>query len=138
MKAKRFLFVVAVTGIIGGGIDAALSPQPAEAGGVVGDGTPGSCDEAAFTARLGGGGSVTFDCGGPKTILVLSEKTIIQSTTIDGGGQITLTGGLATKLFTVSTGITLTLRNIVLDAFYTPGESGGAIVNNGTLVLENT
>src|SRR5947207_4312771 len=83
---------------------------PSLAGGVVGP----PCDEAAFTARLGGGGNVTFNCGGPKTIVVVNLKTITQSTTIDGGGQITLTGGLNTRLFNVSSGVTLTLRNIVL------------------------
>ena len=66
------------------------------------------------------------------------RKPITRSTTIDGGGQITLTGGLATRLFRVSGGVTLTLRNIVLDAFNSAGEVGGAILSNGTLVLENT
>ena len=40
--------------------------------GVVGDGTPGSCSEATLTAALATGGTITFNCGGPKTILILS------------------------------------------------------------------
>src|SRR5438093_8996026 len=118
MQAKPWLVVVLVTAVIVPIMLAVVSPQLAQAAGVVGNGSPASCDEAAFTGRLGGGGNVTFNCGGPKTIVVVNEKTITQSTTIDGAGQITLTGGLATRLFNVSSGITLTLRNIVLDAFY--------------------
>src|SRR5438093_9106788 len=126
MQAKPWLVVVLVTAVIVPIMLAVVSPQLAQAAGVVGNGSPASCDEAAFTARLGGGGNVTFNCGGPKTILVLSLKTITQSTTIDGAGQITLTGGLAgTRLFDVSSGITLTLRNIVLDSYFSNGASGG-------------
>ncbi|TMC56118.1 MAG: hypothetical protein E6J26_07495 [Chloroflexi bacterium] len=65
-------------------------------------------------------------------------KSITQTTTVDGGGHITLTGGLATRLFNVSNGVTLTLRNIVLDQFAAAGADGGAIFSNGTLVLGNT
>lgn len=53
--------------------------RPAHAGGVVGDGTPGSCTEAALNTALVGGGTVTFNCGGPKTILITSQKTIANS-----------------------------------------------------------
>jgi hypothetical protein len=87
----------------------------ARAAGVVGDGTPASCTEAAFTAALLGGGTITFNCGGPKTILVLSEKNITQNTVIEGGGVITLTGGLTTRLFRVDAAGSLALSNITLD-----------------------
>jgi hypothetical protein len=53
--------------------------SPVHAGGVVGDGTPASCTEAALTTALTGGGTVTFNCGGPTTILVLSEKNITRT-----------------------------------------------------------
>src|SRR5689334_1234552 len=69
----------------------------ARAAAVVGDGTPSSCTEAALTAALAGGGTVTFQCGGPKTILILSEKQIAQDTIVDGSDAITLTGELATR-----------------------------------------
>lgn len=138
MQAKPWLVVFLLTSLIVPLIWVVASPQLAQAAGVVGSGTPASCTEAAFTTRLGGGGNVTFNCGGAKTIVVVNQKMITQSTTIDGGGQITLTGGLVTRLFFVSNGVTLTLRNIVLDSFYSAGASGGAIVNNGTLVLDNS
>ncbi|HEX9926823.1 MAG TPA: hypothetical protein VGD99_29520, partial [Anaerolineae bacterium] len=57
-------------------------PRPVYAGGVVGDGTPGSCTEAAFDAARAGGGTVTFDCGGAKTINLTFYKEIDTDTII--------------------------------------------------------
>src|ERR1043165_88712 len=63
------------------------------AAGVVGTGTPESCDEAALDTALAGGGAVTFDCGtSPVTITITSTKTISSNTTIDGRNLITLNG----------------------------------------------
>jgi hypothetical protein len=118
------------------GASAAAAPE-APSGGVVGTGTGPSCDETALENALAGGGSVTFDCGGPKTILILSQKTITTATTIDGGGIITITGGLATRLFQVQSAASLLLRDIVLDAGYSPAAGGGAIANAGTLGLDD-
>jgi hypothetical protein len=60
------------------------SVQPASAAGTVGNGTPGSCTEAALNTALRGGGSVYFNCGSnPLTITVSSEKVIAANTTID-------------------------------------------------------
>src|SRR5262245_66035879 len=91
-----------------------LPTHVARAAGVVGNGTPASCTEAALTAALAGGGTVTFNCGGPKTILVTSQKTINQNTIIQGGGIITITGGLTTRIFFAPSGVSLTLNNIAL------------------------
>ncbi len=113
-----------------------LKPTPALAGGVVGSGTPGSCTESALDSALAGGGSVTFNCGGAASILIQSVKVISQTTTIDGGSQITLTGNLTTRLFTNSA--TLTLQNIILDRAGSTGSDGGAITNSGTLNLQNS
>src|SRR5207244_2098621 len=47
----------------------AATETPASAAGVVGDGTPDSCTDAAFDAALAGGGAITFNCGpNPLTI----------------------------------------------------------------------
>lgn len=70
--------------------------------GVVGDGTPGSCTEGALNMALAGGGTITFNCGGPKTITLTSVKTVAQNTGILGGNVITLTGNFATRLFSVN------------------------------------
>jgi hypothetical protein len=69
-------------------------------GGVVGNGAPASCTEAAFAAALAGGGTVAFNCGGPVVIPITSTKVLSRSTTIDGSGQqVTLDGGGTTKMF---------------------------------------
>jgi hypothetical protein len=111
----------------------------AAAGGAVGTGTPASCTEAALNAALAAGGSVTFNCGtSPVTITVTSQKTIAVDTNIDGGGLITLSGGLTTGVFVVNspTGATLTLGNLII----ANGYSGfGAIYSDGsTLTVTNS
>jgi predicted outer membrane repeat protein len=106
---------------------------------VVGDGTPASCTEAALTAALANGDHITFNCGGPKTILILSEKSITHNTSIDGGGNITITGGLATRLFSTvpGAGTALDFRNIILDSAFSNNASGAAIRAFGPLTLTN-
>ena len=77
-------------------------------------GTVTNCsDDTDFSARLSGGGAVDFNCG-EATIIVGSTKVIASDTTIDGGGQITLSGGDARQIFSVAANATLTLRNITL------------------------
>jgi hypothetical protein len=62
----------------------------------------GTCTEAALDSCLSGGGSIDFNCGGgAATIMVTSIKFITSNTTIDGGGLITISGGLTTSIFTV-------------------------------------
>ncbi|CAG0937150.1 hypothetical protein TFLX_06061 [Thermoflexales bacterium] len=112
--------------------------SPAYAAGVVGDGTPGSCTEAALNTALAGGGTITFNCGEPKTITLTSAKTIAQDTIILGGNVITLTSNFATRLFSVNSGALLRLQDIVLDKASVSGSDGGTISNHGTLVLEHT
>ncbi len=141
----RVIFVLAVVlSLVAGPIDREVKAQTiwletvgkaAPTGGVVGDGTPASCTETALDAALAGGGLVTFDCGGPATILVLHQKNITQETTIDGGGVITLTGGLATGLFRVDAAGALVLKDIILDSAYNFNTSGGAIWSAGPLTL---
>jgi hypothetical protein len=103
-------------------------------GGVVTD----CSSDAQFSSLLTTGGTISFNCGaGPHTILISSQKSINLTTTIDGGGTITLDGQNTYRLFDV--GAVLTLRNIVLVRASFNGD-GGAIRNNanGTLVLESS
>lgn len=118
---------------------------------VVGNGTAASCNEAAFDGALNvvlgvGAGSITFNCGGPASILFTSEKRIEftngfdPAITIDGGGAVTLSGGGSTSLFSVLAAADypslLHLRNITLTAGLSSGD-GGAIYSTGTLILDN-
>jgi predicted outer membrane repeat protein len=119
------------------GADASRA-SAAPAAGVVGDGTPGSCTEAALRSSLSGGGSVTFNCGpAPVTISLASVITITQPTTILGAGLISLDGGNATRLFFVHHDASLTLQAITLRRGWGGSGHGGAIVNHGALVLQS-
>jgi hypothetical protein len=103
---------------------------------VVGDGTSGSCTEAALDAALANVGRIVFSCGTAQ-IDLSSTKVIAAGTIIDGGGAITLNGGGDKRLFIVNNGASLILRNITLTNGYFDGD-GGAIYNGGSLALENS
>lgn len=99
---------------------------------VVGDGTPASCTEAEFDRKLALvqaslDGVLSFNCGGPKTIIFTSQKIIdSQFIVIDGGDEITLSGGNENRLFYVKPG-TLILEGIKLTNGFSGNGHGGAI-----------
>ncbi|WP_299754724.1 choice-of-anchor Q domain-containing protein [uncultured Chloroflexus sp.] len=107
---------------------------PVRAAGVVGNGTPASCTEAALRAAVANGGRVTFNCGPqPVTITLSSQLEVRQNTEIDGGGpqqggRVTLSGGGRTRIIWLYD-TTLTIRNLTL----VDGRSveGGAIRSAG-------
>lgn len=118
---------------------AALLVQPASGAGTVGSGTPGSCTEAALNTALSTAGSISFNCGGSHTITLTSQKTISSNTTINGGGQITLSGGDAVRLFNLQNGANLTLQNITLRDGFSSGDGGAIYVERlSTLTLTNS
>jgi hypothetical protein len=124
-----------------------LTPAPTRAAGVVGNGTPASCTEAALDTALTGGGLITFNCGpNPLTILLTSQKNLLANTTLDGGNLITLSGNNATRLFVITSGVSFTVRNLSLingNATTSPVPPAGlaigsAVYNNGGfLTMEN-
>lgn len=92
---------------------------------VVGDGTPGSCTEAAFAAALALGGLITFDCGpSPVTIPMTMQHTIALDTTLDGGNLITLDGQDITGILRSEDHLTVALHNITLNNGHTEGQGG--------------
>jgi predicted outer membrane repeat protein len=113
--------------------------QPARASlaaGVVGTGTPLSCNEDTLRAALISGGVVTFNCGGAATI-TLGEKIVVATdTSINGDGKIMISGGLRTQIFDVQAISALTLTNVVLTNALTIFSNGGAIVNKGRLYID--
>lgn len=116
----------------------AAVPSSLLAAGTVGSGTPASCTEAAFDTALGGGGTVSFSCGGSAhTITLSARKTIAADTVIDGANLITLSGGNASALFEVNSGVTFDLRHITLADGRTTGngDGGAAIRSNGGIVI---
>ena len=98
----------------GGGIDAATVTPPgttcdAPVGPVststpdhvVGDGTAGSCTEAALAAAVAAGGTITFRCGAAPATIALTQTLRLRTdvaTTLDGGGLVTLDGGDAVRI----------------------------------------
>ncbi len=102
---------------------------------VVGNGTPASCTESAFDTALAGGGLITFQCGLPLvTIHITSEKVIAISTSIDGGGRITLSGDNLVRVFYVHAGANLNLSYLKITAGH--GNPGGSIYNEGALNID--
>jgi len=109
-------------------------PPRARAGGVVGNGTPSSCTDAALGAALAGGGAVVFNCGpSPFTLPVTQSREIAADTFIDGGGLVTLdaAGGF---VLTVDPYVDLTIANLAIN------NSVGAIMANtgGKLTVSNS
>ncbi|HWN69725.1 MAG TPA: right-handed parallel beta-helix repeat-containing protein, partial [Haliangium sp.] len=108
---------------------------------VVGTGTAASCTEAALDAALAVGGVVTFDCGAaPHTITVTAEKRIDRDMVLDGGGQITLSGGNATRILTLSAPLDsdsprLTLQRLTLRAGRAEGAGGAVLRLGGSLTV---
>lgn len=131
------LFSVALVLVLG--LLVGIVPRSAVAAGVVGNGTPSSCTEAALTAALNGGGNVTFNCGSaPVTIPITSSKQIGANTTIDGGGMISLSGGTTSLAINVISGVTLNLSNITIrDTGPTDFSIGTTMYNRGTANLTN-
>src|SRR5207249_4090732 len=85
-------------------------------------------------AALYNGGNITFACG-PAAIIVSNQKVIRADTTISGGNQMDISGGSARGIFSVTTGVTLTVSNLRLinGDVSAPCLDGGAIHNAGTL-----
>ncbi len=125
--------VLAVAGLLLGG-------KAVQAAGVVGNGTPGSCDDNAINAAfMTGSGTISFDCGAAPLTIIADTRVIAagQNYVLDGNNKITLDGEDARQLFIVQNGGTLTLRNLTLTRG--GGFSGSVARNdvNGDLTLRN-
>lgn len=138
MKTSALLRYSAITALLL--LLTVLFSRPAVAAdAVVGTGAPGSCTETSFDVALNtvklAGGTITFDCGGPATIIFTGRKYIgPQHVVIDGGEQITLSGGSITTLFEVLSG-SLFLRNITLTNGYSPSHGGAILAANGAKLI---
>src|SRR5262245_9250155 len=76
-----------------------------------------TCTNAGLDVALAGGGLVTFNCGGPATIVVSTTKAIALNTTIDGtngGNALTLTAISGIRLFDVNSPASLTLTHLIV------------------------
>ncbi len=112
-------------------------PLAPRAGSPVGA-TVGVCDEAHLVAAVAGGGTVTFSCSG---FIVLTRPIAIAApTTLDATGQaVTISGNNAVRVFTVSSGASLTLIGLtIVDGYDTSALGGGGISSyGGTVTVTN-
>jgi CSLREA domain-containing protein/uncharacterized repeat protein (TIGR01451 family) len=103
-----------------------------------------TCDEAGLLAAIeatASDGTVSFDCGAPATITLTSTIQVRTTPgspnptnlTIQGDGLITISGGGAVRPFAVGPAATLTLDGLTIAGGFRSGESGGAVLNEGTL-----
>lgn len=111
-----------------------LSVRRAEAGGVV-----APCTEASLRAAVAGGGGVTFNCGGPATITLTGGPiTLTANTTMDGGGQVTVSGNNTSGVFITNDNLTVTFRNLSIVNGRSNDQGAGLKVGFwNTLTIEN-
>lgn len=113
-RSRRIQFVLVLSALL-----LSMTVQPAHAAGVVGTGSAASCTSAALTSAVQGGGTISFNCG-PNPLTIALEQTLditAPSTTIDGGGLITLSGANQRRIIrhrSLSSSTLLTIRNLSL------------------------
>ncbi|MBN2342216.1 MAG: hypothetical protein JXR45_12040 [Deltaproteobacteria bacterium] len=95
---------------------------------VVGNGTADSCNEETLREAVSGGGLVRFDCGEEQAVItVTSEIQINQETVIDGEDSVTLDGGGSSRIFFVSSALSVRNLRFVNGNALGEEESGGAV-----------
>ncbi len=116
--------------------------QPIEAAGlsaVVGDGSKESCTEQALMDAVTainstvGGGTLTFDCGGPHRFDLTSSIYLTEDTIIDGNGEITLSGNHQVRVIELDHYLNFVLQRITIRDGYvaagSPNESGAGLLH---------
>jgi predicted outer membrane repeat protein len=98
----------------------------------------GSADCPSGTSR--GLDTITFSVAG--TVVLSSTLPAISDsagTTIDGGGNVTISGNKTVRVISVSAGATLNVQNVTIVDGFRDIEGGGGIANSGTLnLIEST
>jgi hypothetical protein len=82
-------------------------------------------------------GPYTFDCDGPTTVITGREIVIDANVTLDGGGNLTVDGNQAHRVFSVSDGVTAELIGLTVANGKETAEHGAGIRNEGMLTLRN-
>jgi CSLREA domain-containing protein/uncharacterized repeat protein (TIGR01451 family) len=97
------------------------------------------CTEAALLAELADASvsTVRFDCGEPAMIALAEPLVLARPVRIEGDGLITLTRSGAGRVVEVLAGTAVELAGLTISGGTAPGAAGGAILNAGSLVLED-
>ncbi|MEO7297153.1 MAG: choice-of-anchor Q domain-containing protein [Verrucomicrobiota bacterium] len=99
-------------------------------------GVVSTCDEAGLRAAIAGGGLVTFSCDG--TIALTNTITITNTVILDGTGHnVIISGSNVVRIFSVNSGMSLTLRKLTLVDGYARGINGSGGVGEGGSILNN-
>lgn len=136
MIHSRYFLLATAMGVALLSLFLLFAPERAQAGGVVGNGTPASCTDAALSAAIASGGLVTFNCGANPHPIIVNTFVIDKDTTVDGGGLITLDGEGLRQIFYVQNGATLIVKNLTMKN--ASAANGGAIYNQGTATVQNS
>jgi hypothetical protein len=119
---------------------AAMSPIALVNPQVLGNGSPGSVTNAQIQAALDAGGHIRFNVGSaPTTIPITSELIATRASVLDGGGNVTLSGGGANRVLRVhraplaAQAYLFGLQNITLANGYTPSEPGAGLFVPGNV-----
>jgi hypothetical protein len=147
-SAARLATVLFVTFILSLFSPPAFAEKPI----TVGNGTPGSCTEAALKnaliiAETVGGATIRFKCGRAPVTIALSNVTtspgfpvllvLPNNTTIDGGGLITLSSTFETLAF-VDHDTTVVLQNLSIVSVFQGELVAVGVVNFGRLTLRQS
>ncbi|HZM02851.1 MAG TPA: LamG-like jellyroll fold domain-containing protein [Candidatus Saccharimonadales bacterium] len=95
-------------------------------------------DQAGLLAGMAAGGNVTFAVDG--TIVLSQTVVVTQNTVLDAGGHtVTISGNGAVGIFSVSSGIHFTLKNLTISNGFNQGAAGsdgagGGLYNNAGMV----
>jgi hypothetical protein len=92
-------------------------------------------EQGVLDAVALGGGPHTFQCVGPTVVVMAAEIVPDVYAKLDGGGDLTLDGNDAHRLFSVPSNVTLELQGLTLT--HGVATEGGAVLVDGTLVLED-
>lgn len=135
----RLLTLFWLFGLIGISL---ITPRPVSAAGVVGNGTPASCTNAAILTAITNGGSVTFNCGASPVSIPITQTLQFQDwdTVIDGNNLVTLQGTPGIRIISFRTwgfnaARTLTLRNLTLSGASVTG--AGENANGAAVYVRN-
>jgi len=96
----------------------------------VGDGSAASCTFAALRDALAEGGELSFDCGAePLTISVEETLRVLDGTSLDGGGTITLDGGGARRILETEAHSNVLLQGLTFSHGHAKTEAGNTGAN---------
>jgi hypothetical protein len=98
------------------------------------------CDETALRNAILNppGGTITFSCGAVMLSIPITQPIAITADTkVDGGDRISLEAAPGNgPAFQISPNVSLSLAGLNIKSFNAGSGNGGAIVNNGALILE--